>query len=207
MQTFIEQYFPLIFIGLSIITSFVSMVYTRRTGKNIDKGVSQIMKYRTPDYREKQLAKSQTFSPLVQTYRLDNSTGELVENDIVDIDKLVASNIDSALERMLERFMPVDVTDKIDGEISDTERDLSDIGAAMDALSEWRERLRLDDLTPADVVLAEVEKYRNDLLEKQKQAATPPVTPPAPVPSTQDLQAQLAALSAELEKLKGADNA
>ena len=166
MIAFIEEYAPYIFMALSAFLAVLNMVYTRITGKKIDTEVN--MKFRSPFYRESTPSPEQDFSPLVKTYRLDKTTDQLVEADTIDVDKLIASHMDSALERMLERFMPVDVSAEIKGEIDDTESDLASVGAALDLLCDYRDNLGLDPFCSAEDVVAAMEKKRADLLEQQK---------------------------------------
>lgn len=163
MSSFID-YLPYVAMALSALIGIINMVYTRSTGKSIDKELTIMSKTFAPDRRTTKYR--QTFSPLIKTYRLDKTTNELVENpDPIDVDKLVESMRDSCLDRLLERFMPVDVTDKVKSDLHDTELDLSDIGNAMDIVHDWRDRLNLDEDTPFDSVLDKITQYRDEQLK------------------------------------------
>lgn len=143
MQSFLE-YIPYVLIGLSFISNFLSMVYARKTGKSIDREFS--MKFRTPDYRENTAAESQKFSPLVTQYRFNSATGQLEElPDKLDIQKLIDSHVDTALENMFERFLPSDKPSEQQLIVDDMRDDLDRLSSAMEAVDEVKEKFGLDE--------------------------------------------------------------
>lgn len=67
------------------------------------------LKYRSPGYQTaKSFVKdSQSFDTVIKTYKLNKSTGELVESDSLDLQKLINSHRESTLQEVLSRLDPV----------------------------------------------------------------------------------------------------
>lgn len=181
MQDFIEQYLPTIAYVFAVVFSIFNMVYTRSTGKSLDKEVS-FLKNRLPDYRESlsladKQSEGQTFNPLVKQYKLDKHSDELIEKaDMLDVQQLINSAVDTCLDRALARLMPEPTVE--DGSISerlaDTEDALDTLSEAFALADDYREKFNLSaDLSVFDV-FDRVRQYSDELqaqLDKLKGGA------------------------------------
>lgn len=150
----------------------INLVYTRITGKSIDKEICMFKSLTLAEkakQRESDLtAYTQSFSPLVKQYRYNEATGELEElPDMLDVDKLVESCKQCALDKLLEKYTPVDITDKVRADISTAEKDLGDVCASLDVIEEWREKLGYSDTASMATVLKGIEAYRDEQLRVQ----------------------------------------
>ena len=132
------------------------------------------MKFRTADYRQNmsdndKLADGQIFDPLVPQYKLNKHTDELEEQpDKLDVQKLINSNKECALDKMLDKLMPYDETgaDNLQGRIDDTYDDLDVLSEAMDTAEDYRDKLGLTPETSLMDVYRAVDKYRLELREE-----------------------------------------
>lgn len=191
-----EILFDHIFQILSFVVVLIVLVLSRVNGKSIDKEFIMFLKTLTLD--KKPASVKRKYTSLIKTYRLDESTGELVENpDPLDVDKLVESCRSTSLSALLDRFLPQNTVDMIDGVISETEQDLGSVGAALDTLEEYRSKLGLSDDVSVSDVLAQIEMYRDKLVQKARDFEA------AEKAQTDDAvkKARLLELQAELDKL------
>lgn len=166
MQDFVD-YIPYIAIALSFLLNLLNMVYTRKKGKSIDSEVSQIMKYRLPSYREKTPAEKQSFSPLVTQYRYNKATDELEElPDKLDVQKLVDSSLQTALEAMFDKFLSPDAQSQAQTFIDDTRDTLDRLTDAMQYVDELKDEFKLDEFAS----MQDVQKVLEERIEsKQKE--------------------------------------
>lgn len=101
----IAELLPALIGVISCIITFI------RTGKvsTIYKEVEEL-KYRLPNYREKQQAPAETYAVEIPQYKLNKATGQLIELPVKkNISEEINSYKDLALSAAIERFMPVDV--------------------------------------------------------------------------------------------------
>ncbi|WGL31473.1 hypothetical protein [Dipodfec virus UOA04_Rod_1094] len=149
---------PYVAMILSALLSVINMVYTRKTGKSIDAEVSNLMKVRTPNYRQsmtvaEKVADGQTFSRFVKQYKLDPRTGALIELEPLDIQQLINSSADTALDRVLNRLMPDESNNQPTyADLTHVTEDLDFLSECNDVAETWRERLNLSpDMSISDV--------------------------------------------------------
>lgn len=153
-----------------------------RTG-SLKKAIKQLkeyedmIKYRVAEEAQAEKRTGQEFSNTVTDYILDPVTNELSVSPVPkDIQALIESYIDVALDRALEKFLPEQVV-KSDDTVADytqTSQDLAVMGEAFDLAEEYRQQYNLgDDLSVADIykyVGEQADKMKNDLLNYQNRS-------------------------------------
>ena len=92
-------------------------------------------------------------SNLKPVYRLNKSTGELeLTDEVIDIQQLIDSCKDIALQACLERLMPQTETESDDLAIYDSMRDdLDEMTAAIELANDYREQFGLGDCSIEEV--------------------------------------------------------
>ncbi|UPW40854.1 hypothetical protein [Sigmofec virus UA08Rod_6476] len=193
------DYIPILISFISGISAVLSAFYMRARGKSIDTEVKSMYSYLKPDDKKKVV--TQTFSPLVTQYRLNKVTGELEEVDEkLDVDKLIASHMDSTLHAMLDKYTPIEVTDEIEGRIYGIEDKLLSLTDALNTLEDVRDELKLGDKASITEVYEALEQQRAAELGllKQQQAAK------LEKPKAPTLDERLEALNKQLDELKAA---
>lgn len=194
MQEFIQEILPYVFSALSALFFGLSAFFSARSNKSINKEL-QVMaktqqqtestaKYRAADYRDSvtpdTVPEAQTFNPLLKQYRLNKRTNQLEElDDPLDIQQLIDSKVETALDRTLARLSP---QQPLDGAVTDCTEDYQDdldlIADAMDVAEDYREKLGLADDVPVDQVFQKMSTYAEEQLKKielQRKAASDPV--------------------------------
>lgn len=127
------------------------------------------MKLRSPSYQSsKSFDKdSQSFDTVVVTYKLNKSTGELVESDKIDLQQLLNSHRESVLQEVLSRLEPSPSSLEL---VQDMRNDLlDDLDFMRDADStriELCEKYGLDVATPYDTLVSHL-KSESDKLTGQ----------------------------------------
>lgn len=157
----IYDYIPYICLFFSGLISVLNMAYTRNKGKSISKEVNELIKTVTPLQRLSELEKDrggQVFSPLVKQYRYNKAINELEElPDLLDIDKLVQSRMDSCLAAMKEKFLNTEeIVAKYD--VQQLEEDLAQLGDSLDTFEEMREKYGMSDDSSYDDILKRIEE-------------------------------------------------
>lgn len=189
MQQFIEffqsvqpgDWFHFAVVVVSLIFHIVSMilcykgyhVFCKHDDNNKNLEVSN-MKQRTPNYREnltveQKFAEGQTFSPLVKQFKLDKRSGELVELEPLDIQKLIDSSLDTALDRVLKRLMPDEQPQPTFADMTALSDDLDFMSEALDTAEEWREKLGLSDEISVGDVFQKMSEYEKQLAQQLNQ--------------------------------------
>lgn len=134
------------------------------------------MKYRTPNSRETEIPVQQSFSPLVTQYRFNKEKNELEElPNKLDVQKLVDSSLNTALEAMFDKFLNVPIDP---GEaVIDDKRDMLDrLTSAMETSEAIKDELKMDEFASLSDVRARLEsdisaELAKQAAEKEKQAA------------------------------------
>lgn len=149
-------------------------------GKNIDINsiLEVLMKYRTSNFQDTEKVSGQNFVGLKPIYRLDKTTGNLVETgEFVDIQEMINSSIETCLENCLKRFLPDDTLEEsnLEYNYSRAVDDLDAIRYATELANEYKDKLGLDPSLGVKEVFDEVGKYsqslkgRLDLMAKKKE--------------------------------------
>lgn len=129
------------------------------------------MNYKFKTQQSVEPSKGQTFETTKPVYRLNKATGELEKTeDVVDLQEVVNSCIDTALDRVLDRLMPK-VQEAQDVAQLDTMRE--DLDFAMEVCNraeEYREKFNLDDSLSVSDIYDHVAKEAELLDVKIKQA-------------------------------------
>lgn len=165
----IVDYIPYIVMALTFLINALSALYARKTGKSIKSEVSQFMKYKLPNYRETEKSPEQSFDPLVPQYRFNKETGELEQlPDMLDVQKLVDSSLNTSLESMLDRFLPTDKISNLEADLSDTRDTLDRLASAMDFAEELKDKLGLDEFASLNDVQSALDKVEAEQIAKVK---------------------------------------
>lgn len=132
----------------------IAVIQIRKYGK-VSKEVKDELKYRTASYREQlsdtqKSKEGQKFDRVVAEYALDESTGELYKVGTKDLQEIVQSSVDCALNRVLDKFgalppemqpRPVESNSVNIVEVND---DLLSLGQMFDDFEDIRERYHFD---------------------------------------------------------------
>lgn len=115
MSNFLESIdlFEVIKLGIFLVCCIV----VRGKPFNIKNFLEVLMKYRTCNFQDTEKVSGQKFNQYKPIYRLDKTTGNLVETgEFIDIQELTNSMLDTCLEQCLARFLPED-NDSVSKEI------------------------------------------------------------------------------------------
>lgn len=221
-----------VLIGLYIIKSIFEFFATRNLSK-LKKSISEvetmISKFRLPNYQETdegaRAANVQSFTRYTPKYvynedtktlelAINKDTGEILqEDDQAKID----SYRDTALDKVLERFLPQDYfasvpplsDEQFDMEGSQRVKDLSDYSSILDLAETYREKYGLDsDMTCIDVFnfVGDLNnRYKDKIKEYIPAAAQPAAAQPAAAQpaAAQQMSIDYDALAASILKMKG----
>lgn len=146
----------------AIVNFFLTFIRTGSLKKTINTYLENFMKSKFKTVDDAHLLDySQSFSEYRPIYILNKSTGLLeVAPNAENIQNLIQSNSDCALEQTLERFLPkadVNVSDVV-ADYNDCVLDLADIGAVMETADFYREKLNLPDNSSLGDVYSAVDK-------------------------------------------------
>lgn len=152
---------------------FAFVVVYFRTG-NIKKSINTMLevlnvKYKTFELsKEGKPSKSQSFSEYVDDYLLNPSTNELEMLTVQkNIQALIQSHVDCALQRALEKFIPSNCQDdNLVADYTQSVDDLSRLAEGMEAVEFYRDKLGLPDTYSVSQVYECVDKYAKSLKEK-----------------------------------------
>lgn len=120
----------------------------------------------------------QSFDENKPTYRLNKASGELEQDGTVNVQELINSAVSVALERMLDRFLPLstEIEEKT-VELNSMNDDLDYLVEAFNKAEDYREKYNLsDNLSIQDIYQVisnksnELVKEINDFTDKQKLA-------------------------------------
>lgn len=132
-----------------------------------------MIKYKTAEAVQAELAKGQEFSETIKDYILDPVTNELEESPVPkNVQAEIQSYIDVALDRALEKFLPQVATevDDVEDNYTAVAQDLASMGDAFDLAEEYREKLGLGaDVSVADIfakVAERAETLKQTLMNK-----------------------------------------
>lgn len=175
--SFIQEYDKLLNILSFIFMAIFSILIYKRTGDvNILKEVFRDMKYKTENTLPP--TKGQTFSNYKEVYRLNKATGQLEKtNDLLDIREIVKSSLCTALDSILDRFLPIanEETDDI-AIVNAMQDDLDTMQENFNIIEDIKERYKLaSDLSPKQVFeeLAKIKTNVDETIkEKQKNVET-----------------------------------
>uniref|UniRef100_A0AAU8B8D1 Uncharacterized protein n=1 Tax=Dulem virus 82 TaxID=3145793 RepID=A0AAU8B8D1_9VIRU len=111
MINFFNQYGDYIFFAVYLLVSFV-LYFRTRNNKYLMEVLNEV-KYRLPDYREREPAEAQSFDTMKPVYRLNKQTNELeLTDEVIDMQELLNSAKDYCLSACLERFLPTQTVDE-----------------------------------------------------------------------------------------------
>lgn len=111
------------------------------------KEIINLIKYRTENYLDSEPRKAQTFENLKPIKRLNKSTGQLEETgEFIDVDELVKSSLSTTLDRILEKFLPVqNAGDELVAERNALADDIDVLQDSFTLAEEYKQRYSLDD--------------------------------------------------------------
>lgn len=203
------EYLPYIACALNILLFIINLVYTRLTGKSIDKGVTMKFKDLVKVAGEPDKSPTQSFSPLITQYSYNDDTGELEElPDKLDIQKLIDSHIDTSLEKLFEKY-GVDAV--MQSSIANTPSDVSDLRDKLDIMRDaysQAEDIATDLGMSADSSFDEVYDKVQSLIDEQSKAeAKAKADAEAKAKSDAEAQAQLVKEFEEFKAMKAAQAA
>lgn len=166
MQDWIIELLPTLALVLSFFLNVINMVYTRMTGKSIDKELSMI-KYTADGYttvKDKE-PKGTTFSNLIPQYRLNKATGMLEEAEPLDITALCNSSRNVELKELLARLESgtAELTQTVKTQYEDYSDDLDEMANALDIAEDYRERFGMNENVPVSDIFKRIEQERDKL--------------------------------------------
>lgn len=145
--SFLEQYGSVIFAAVQCMLSLA--IYGKFSRKFLSQFLQEVdMLYhkKLDDAQASINNVAQTFSTKQPSYVLNDSTGELERLPIdEDIQERIESYLTSALDRVLERYLPQDVSSEND-EVADytaATADLADLGEMYEKAESYREKYHL----------------------------------------------------------------
>uniref|UniRef100_A0AAU8AUE6 Uncharacterized protein n=1 Tax=Dulem virus 83 TaxID=3145794 RepID=A0AAU8AUE6_9VIRU len=151
MINFFNQYGDYIFFAVYLLVSFV-LYFRTRNNKYLMEVLNEV-KYRLPDYREREPAEAQSFDTMKPVYRLNKQTNELeLTDEVIDMQELLNSAKDYCLSACLERFLPTQTVDETVAQRNAYYDDLDIMTQYYDIADEYREKLGLDDTISAEKV-------------------------------------------------------
>lgn len=151
MINFFNQYGDYIFFAVYLLVSFV-LYFRTRNNKYLMEVLNEV-KYRLPDYREREPAEAQSFDTMKPVYRLNKQTNELeLTDEVIDMQELLNSAKDYCLSACLERFLPTQTVDETVAQRDAYYDDLDIMTQYYDIADEYREKLGLDDAVSAEKV-------------------------------------------------------
>lgn len=130
----------LVALVLSVLNAIITFV---RTG-TLKKEYKQMV-YRSPDYVKDETQK-QSFDNLKTEYVLNERTNELEEKtEKTDLQSLINSSLDTALDRILQRLQPdgYDLEGDLESEDDAYQEDLIDFADLLDRAEEYRDKFGL----------------------------------------------------------------
>lgn len=168
MQDFLQNYEKYIEIGSNILFVVLSILLFFKT-KNIGY-LTEVIRKMNNDQKNVTVAqtKGQNFSNLKQVYRL-NKVSNVLEptDDYVDIQELVNSSLETALDRVLDRLMPQATTEDIILDNIDIMEDkLDSMASLINKANEYRQNNGLSDELSIEQVY---QKMQEDSQKLQKQ--------------------------------------
>lgn len=170
MTQFLQVYFSEILSIIQTLILVLTAIYLTKVTKNPKflEGVFDVImtKYKTEQTVTK--TKGQKFAHTVPVYELDSKTGELVKTDkLINIDELVNSSKDSALNNIYDRFLPDEQsTEMVNFDIhSDRDFQLNDLRKSFELVESYRSKYKL----PADMDALDVLSYVEKSAKKAKE--------------------------------------
>lgn len=162
-----QNYFDLITIIFLIVTAFITW---RKTGK-INKETLSMIKSKIYGIKVREDS-GQTFSTTKPEYALDKNANELIEVGTIDIDALIQSCADCALDKILEKFgglPPVEMpaatpSDAVN--IMDVKDEFAELDGFFDYAQSLREQYGLPDTMPIKDIFTTLEAKKAALSEQ-----------------------------------------
>lgn len=163
MTQFLQVYFNEILGVVQTLILVITAIYLTKITKNPKflQGVFDVImtKYKTEQTVPK--TKGQKFAHTIPVYQLDEKSGELVKTDkLINIDELVNSSKDSALNNIYDRFLPDESASDFVNFDSHTDRDieLNTLRKSLELVENYRSKYKLPVDMDALDVLSYVEK-------------------------------------------------
>lgn len=164
-----------LFLVVLLVSTVINFFSNRGNNKNISE---VLMRFRSPNYQEKDKEVGQTFDKYRKNYVLNEATNELEETDeLTDIQALIDSERPSCLEETLKRLLPDELKRELGkrslyGECDLLADKLDRLSDAMDMACNMAERIRVelklgDDLS-VDEVYEKAEDYLDNLQKEVK---------------------------------------
>lgn len=170
MTQFLQVYFSEIIAVVQTIVLLITAIYLTKVTKNPKflQGVFDVImtKYKTEQTVTK--TKGQKFAHTIPVYKLDSKTGELIKTDkLINIDELVNSSKDSALNNIYDRFLPDEQSiDMVNFDVhSDRDFQLNDLRKSFELVENYRTKYKL----PADMDALDVLSYVEKSAKKAKE--------------------------------------
>lgn len=163
---FMKQNWQDILILLTVLIT--CLINFKKTGR-IDKEIFDFMKSKIYGITLEP-SKAQTFEHTKPEYALDKNTGELIQVGTIDIDALIQSSVDCALDRILDKFgcLPENMkapasTPSDSVNIIDTRDEFAELDGFFDDVSALRDRYGLDQSMSIQDVFKTLDDRKNNL--------------------------------------------
>lgn len=166
---FMKQNWQDILILLTVLIT--CLINFKKTGR-IDKEMFDFMKSKIYGINVRESC-GQTFSKTKPEYALDKNTGELIQVGTIDIDALIQSSVDCALDRILDKFgcLPESMqapqstpSDAIN--IIETRDEFAELDSFFGDVDALRERYELDSSTSIQDVFKILNDRKDNLSKK-----------------------------------------
>lgn len=170
-------------VGIFEFVSFfvISVMLFRKTGKIsylesllknlLEKGDSDVAKYRLENYQEKNPVKGQVFDKLIKVYRLNKVTGKLEETEeTIDIQEMVNSSLSTCMTEVLSKFFPENIPqDESIIQVGEMQDDLDFLQETFQIAEKYRDALNLGADVSVQEIFACVQKEKTALENSLKQ--------------------------------------
>lgn len=136
------------------------------------------MKYRLPNYQEKEKVEGQTFDKFIKCYKVNKLTNELEETgEVIDIQEMVNSSVSTCMTEVLSRFFPDNTPESPEVALAnEMQDDLEFLSETYSVAEKYRDMFNLGaDMSVQDIFKI-VEQKSNELNKSLENNATPVAT-------------------------------
>lgn len=166
-QLFVDTILPIVF---ALIVTIVQLKKWSFVKKNQRKEVNDLI-YRKEDYLTKEETPRQSFDKLVPKFTLNKSTNLLEQTGIVDLQELVQSSCECALDKILEKYgalppvdlPPVSGSTEVPFDATDMRDDLLVLGDFLSEVEAIRARYNLPQDMSVPDVFSKLKSMKSDV--------------------------------------------
>lgn len=169
---YLMEYFPVV---LSLIFTIITFVKTGKIKSYLGE-MDEMIKYRSRNYRqtdETLKEKGQTFDCMQKSYKVDKKTNSLVETgDLVNLQEEIQSMAETALSKVLAKFLPDFDQDTVTQEYDKVTGDLDYLTEMLGEVEDIKQAYGLQEqMTLAemqDFLIKRQETYKKEIKKNEK---------------------------------------